>query len=127
MSIKYEVILEKENYALILRGSQMKEYAIVNGLNKTTGKWNWTCDYYMFGNGADYDKTEALFLALDNFKRLTESNYIPRYRLEELATLFKDGLIEDDKESAMEYFNEVCEMTDTEKDFFEIETESEEE
>lgn len=48
-------------------------------------------------------------------------NYIPRIRLEELATLFKDGLIEDDKESAMEYFNEVCEMSEEEKSFFGIE------
>lgn len=47
-------------------------------------------------------------------------NYIPRTRLEELATLFKDGLISDDRESAMEYFNEVCEMTEEEKSFFGI-------
>lgn len=51
-------------------------------------------------------------------------NYIPRTRPEELATLFKDGLIEDDKESAMEYFNEVCEMTDEEKEWFGIEEDS---
>lgn len=45
---------------------------------------------------------------------------IPRARLEELATLLKDGLLEDDKESAQEYFDEVCEMTDTEKEWFGI-------
>ena len=49
---------------------------------------------------------------------------ISRSRLEELATLFKDGLISDDRESAMEYFNEVCEMTDEEKEFFGIEKDS---
>lgn len=49
---------------------------------------------------------------------------ISRNRLEELATLFKDGLIFDDRESAMEYFNEVCEMTDEEKEWFGIEEDS---
>ena len=48
------------------------------------------------------------------------TGYIPRCRLEELATLFKDGLISGDRESAMEYFDEVCEMTEEEKEFFEI-------
>lgn len=32
--MKYEIILEKGEYALILRGSRMEEYAVVNGLNK---------------------------------------------------------------------------------------------
>ena len=48
--MKYEVILEKGEYALILRGSRMEEYAVVNGLNKETGEWCWTCCYYNFGN-----------------------------------------------------------------------------
>ena len=52
------------------------------------------------------------------------ADYIPRCRLSELATLFKDGLISDDRESAMEYFNEVCEMTDEEKEWFGIEEDS---
>lgn len=47
-------------------------------------------------------------------------------RLCELATKFKDGLIEDDRESALEYFREECEMTEGEKEWFGI-TESEEE
>lgn len=46
-------------------------------------------------------------------------------RLTELATLFKDGLIEDDRESAMEYFKETCEMTEQEMEFFGIEREVE--
>lgn len=125
--MKYEVILEKGDYALILRGSRMEEYAVVNGLNKERGDWAWTCCYYNFSEFAPIDKAEALFLALDYFRMRTETNYIPRCRLEELATQFKDGLIEDDEESAMEYFDEVCEMTDEEKEFFGIETESEDE
>ena len=41
-------------------------------------------------------------------------------RLTELATLFKDGLIEDDEESAIDYFNIYCEMDESEKEFFGI-------
>ena len=123
--MKYEVILEKGEYALILRGSRMEEYAVVNGLNKERGDWAWTCCYYNFGNYTQIDKAKALFLALDYFRMRTETDYIPRCRLEELTTLFKDGLIEDDKEQALIYFNEICEMESHEKGFFGIEMESE--
>ena len=55
----------------------------------------------------------------------TEKDYIPRVRLEELTTKFKDGLIEDDEESAMGYFEYECELTEEEKEWLGI-TESEE-
>ena len=125
--MKYEVILEKGEYALILRGSRMKEYAVVNGLNKETGEWGWTCCYYCFyceGVQAPCTQAEALALCVDYLRMRTETDYIPRCRLEELATLFKDGLISNDRESAMEYFDEVCEMSEEEKSFFEIEEDS---
>ena len=50
--------------------------------------------------------------------RCTNKNYIHRYRLEELATKFKDGLLEDDSESAMEYFIDECEMEENELEYF---------
>lgn len=80
--------------------------------------------YYVFLN--DKEKLAALNKATEKLFEKVNKNYISRTRLEELATLFKDGLIEDDRESAMEYFDEVCEMTDEEKKYFGIE-ESEEE
>lgn len=52
--------------------------------------------------------------AIHEFKNHT----ISRMRLEELATLFKDGLMEDDPEEAMRYFTEECQMTDKELEFF---------
>ena len=70
-------------------------------------------------------KAYFLSAALENFRVKTEENYISRARLEELATKFKDGLIEDDRESAMEYFDYECEMTEEEKEWLGI-TESEE-
>ena len=122
--VRYDLIMESGEYALILRGNKMKEYAVVNGLNKETGEWGWTCCYYCFyceGVQAPCTQAKALALCVDYLRMRTETDYIPRCRLEELATLFKDGLISDDRESAMEYFDEVCEMSEEEKSFFEIE------
>lgn len=122
--MKYEVIMESGNYALILRGSRMEEYAVVNGLDKAKGEWAWTYVYYNFGEFSPISKAEALAKAVDAFRYKTEEEYIPRCRLEELATLFKDGLISDDRESALEYFDEICEMSEEEKSFFGIEEDS---
>lgn len=63
----------------------------------------------------------------DRNQLLVERKYGLTYdRMSELATQFKDGLIEDDEEQAMIYFDETCEMTDKEKEYFGI-MESEEE
>ena len=57
---------------------------------------------------------------MELFRVKTEEDYLSRARLEELAGMFKDGLIEDDYDSAMEYFSENCEMTEEEKIYFGI-------
>lgn len=119
--MNYKIILEKSGYALILRNKNLNEIAVVANLDKINGIWGHTVDYM------DYEgrnKAHALSIMLDLFRYKTEKEYISRCRLEELATLFKDGLISDDRESAIEYFNEVCEITDEEKSFFEIEEDS---
>lgn len=122
--MNYKLIIEGENYALILRGSKMEEYAVVAGLNKDKGCWDWTCAYYNFGSYSQLTQAQALEKAVDYFRMRTEKNYIPRTRLEELATFFKDGLISDDRQSALEYFDEYCEMTEEEKEWFGIEENS---
>lgn len=124
MRIDYEVLAEKGNIALIKLGKTNLEYMVVRGLVPRQERTY---------NGADWDTTidywscniDGLQCAIECFRNKTENDYITRYRLEELATLFKDGLIEDDKESAIEYFDEVCEMTDEEKEFFGIDEEDE--
>ena len=63
--MKYEVIMESGNYALILRGSRMEEYAVVNGLDKAKGEWAWTYVYYNFGEFSPISKAEALAKAVD--------------------------------------------------------------
>lgn len=119
--MKYEVIMESGDYALILRGSRMEEYAVVNRLDKVKGSWAWTCCSVNFGSFAPCNQAQALASCVDYFRSKTEKDFIPRNRLEELATLFKDGLISDDRDSALEYFDECCEMSEEEKSFFGIE------
>lgn len=41
-------------------------------------------------------------------------------RLSEIATFLKDGLMEDDTESAIEYMKETCELTEEEAEYFGI-------
>ena len=125
--MEYKVLFEKGDYALVKRGSEMTQYAVVYGLDNVNKCWGCTVGYTDFGKYSSLTEIEALQYMIDLFRMRTETDYIPRCRLEELATQFKDGLIEDDEESALIYFDEVCEMSESEKEFFGIETESEEE
>ena len=122
--MKYNIILRNGRYALL----EMKtQYVVVCGFDKTQSEGSqWSQGYYYtHWNTSEIVKQRMLSAALEYYITLTETDYIPRCRLEELATQFKDGLIEDDEEQALIYFDEVCEMTESEKEFFGIETESE--
>ena len=121
--MKYNIILRNGRYALLEMETQ---YVVACGFDETNQQWAQGY-YYTHWNTSEIVKQRMLSAALECYRNLTETDYITRCRLEELATLFKDGLIEDDEESAMEYFDEVCEMSDEEKEFFGIETESEDE
>lgn len=124
--MKYNIILRNGRYALI---EKENEYVVACGFDETQEEGSqWTQGYYYtHWNTSEIVKQRMLSAALEYYRTLTETDYISRCRLEELATQFKDGLIEDDEYEAMEYFDEVCEMTESEKEFFGIETESEEE
>ena len=130
--MKYEVIMEKNGYALIKRGIDLEEYAVVSRLNRETESWAYTCVYYNFSPFSNLTQAEALALSTDYFCYKTQNNYIPRYRLEELATKFKDRISEDALEFALtdddykEFFLDECEMKPHELEFFGIEMESEE-
>ena len=124
--MKHEVIIEKDEYALIKRGVRMDEYAVVNGLDKVKENWAWTVCYISFGKYSPCTEAQALSYVLEVFRSKTETNYIPRFRLEELATKFKDRISEDALEFALtdddykEFFTDECEMTDSELYFFGI-------
>ena len=113
--MEYRVLLRKEDCALLEANMQ---YIVACGYDETKPKgqqWNYGL-YFMYHN----TKENALYKAIETFRERTEDNYILRNRLEKLAMLFKNGLIEDDKESAMEYFNGACEMIEEEKEWFGI-------
>ena len=125
--MEYNIILRNGRYALLEMETQ---YVVACGFDETLPEGSqWSQGYYYshWNTSEAVVRQRMLSAALEYYRTLTETDYIPRCRLEELATLFKDGLIEDDEESAMEYFDEVCEMSESEKEFFGIETESEEE
>lgn len=113
--MKWIEILRKDDYAL-LQSESDTQYAVVSGYDPTqpeNQQWSHGTYFTYFQNNPK--KMLYLQSAYDCFMEKVNADYIPRCRLEELTTLFKDGLISDDRESAMEYFDEVCEMTEEEK------------
>ena len=124
--MKYNIILRNGRYALLEMETQ---YVVACGFDETLPEnQQWSQGYYYtHWNDSEIVKQRMLSAALDYYRILTETNYIPRCRLEELATKFKDGLLETDKDFAMEYFDSECEMEDYEKEFFGIESETESE
>lgn len=121
--MKYTLIEEKGSYALILRGERMTQYAVVSGLDKGTGSWDWTCCYYDFGKPFELSKAEALFMALDYYLARTNDKHISWARMGEIATLLKDGLIEDGGEDAYQYMAGVVELSDTEVEYLGLDME----
>ena len=121
--MKYTLIDEKGQYALILRGGSMTQYAVVCGLDKEAGSWDWTCCYYDFGRFSELTKAEALFKALDYYLMRTNENHISWARMSEIATLLKDGLIEDSVEEAYRYMAHAAELSDTEAAYFGLDME----
>ena len=121
--MKYTLIEEKGQYALILRGENMTQYAVVSGLDKGTESWDWTCCYYDFGKFSELTKSEALFKALDYYLMRTNEKHISWARMSEIATVLKDGLIEDGEEEAYHYMADVVELSDTEAEYLGLDME----
>ena len=118
--MKYEVLFEKDRYALILRGEKMCEYAVVKDLDNANRDWAYTVSYCGFGPLWGNSQAEALNECLNAFMYFTEKDYISRNRFIELATRFKDNLIFADPEAAVECFDEDCDLSEEEKEFFGI-------
>lgn len=114
----YEIIAQKKEYALIKMEST-EEYKIVSDIC-ADGSWAYTVCSWMYGK---YGREEYLVMqnAIDSFRYKTENDYIPRSRLEELATQWKDTLLEEcnmTEEEQYEYFMNECAMDDAELEFF---------
>ncbi len=87
---------------------------MVNGLDRDKGEWNYTCSYYGVGKYSKLLEEETLFKALDDFRARTDRDYISHERLLEVATLMKDGLLEDDADEAYEYMHSTVELSENE-------------
>lgn len=119
--MKWIEILRKDDYAL-LQSESDTQYVVASCYDdkaKEDSQW----DHGIYVMYHDHDsKAEALSKALELFRSRTETKYITRFRLEELATKFKDGLfwayLGDNEYN--DFFTKDCEMTDYEMDFFEI-------
>lgn len=107
---------ERDNYLYLV----MAQYIGENEYKKGTYAV-WTCfnTETQSMNYGHYDMN--LQNALDLFNGKDNDKVISYDRLSELATKFKDGLELDDKEEALKYFTEKCEMTDKELEYFGIE------
>lgn len=113
--MKYNVMFFDKNKQVALLETD-ECYIVANGFKGKDKPWA-NGNYYTF---FDSNKCTALTKALDFYNLKVNDTYIAYDRLVELCTKFKDGLMEDDKESAMEYINDACYMTEDEKDFFGI-------
>ena len=110
--MKWNEIIKRNNVAL-LQNETDTSFVVAIGYDPEAAEDNqWNHGHYYTYTGTD--KVEKLSNALEIFRIITDEKYIPRCRMEELLTLFKDGLVEDDPESANEYFEEICELSPAE-------------
>lgn len=110
----YRIILQKNDCALI----ETRENYIVALRFDDTKKWGEKWGYGNYFSFSESSKSEALSKALDYFRGSVERDYISRNRLEIIATMLANKLVGDDKEDAIDYFSNVCLMSDEEKVYF---------
>lgn len=118
-----EILRSKDGNYAVLQDEKDTQFVVASGYNPDAAedqKWGHG-SYFIYWNNKE-NKAEMLMNAIDLFRYRTEKNYIPRSRLEELATKFKDGLYSYTftEEGDDYFFDEECGMTDYEKEFFGI-------
>ena len=130
--MKWIEILRKGNIALLQNKSDT-QFVVAFNYDPTKSEDNqWSHGHY-FEYWKPERKPRRLYDAVDAFRSRTEENYISHYRLEELATKFKERIAEDAMDFAMsddeflEFFTDECEMKEKEMDFFGIPNRNDEE
>lgn len=121
--MKWIEILRKDNYAL-LQSESDTQYVVACGYNPDAPEnqqWD-SGRYFTYCNNANA-KAKCLVNVIDYFQWNTEENYIPRRRMEELATNFKDKMVElaiDCNMSDTDFEDELEEfdLEDYEREFF---------
>lgn len=130
--MKWMEILRKGNIALLQNESDT-QFVVAFDYDPTEIEDNqWSHGHY-FEYWTSERKPRRLYDAVDAFRSRTEENYISHYRLEELATKFKDRIAEDAIDFAIsddefrEFFEDECEMEEYEMNFFGIPNRNDEE
>lgn len=118
--MKYKLIAEKGSHALIQRGNNLQQYAVVSGLNKEAGEWDYTCTYYDYGRYSELSKEMALFKAVDDFIGRTDGKHISYGRMSMIAGGLIAGLIEAGEWEAYEYMHNILEISDEEAEYFNL-------
>ena len=122
---------KKGNVALLyLPSPKYPQYVVVRNLDRTRGMEN----NDLWDSGSYYNASiKGLQRATEEYRRKTEPNFIPRFRLEELATKFKDycyeiGEVEELEENLItEGLISIADMEDYELEFFGMEYKADEE
>lgn len=130
-----KVLKTIKDYSLIERykeSGEFFEYVVVKNLDQANGTWD-SGDYFTpctwdMSREINFSRAYDFLLyragVINRFKGELEEKLakqaISYDRLVELATLFKDGLVEDDEANAKVYFTETCQMSSAEKEFFGI-------
>jgi hypothetical protein len=115
---------------VIIEGRYLTDFVVARGykVDKETGDVSWGHGVY-FSADADSreDRLYCLMKATEYMYSTENSEYITHDRMAEIATRFKDAMIEAwmDEDDAIEYVNEDLDMTETEKEFFELNEEEE--
>lgn len=119
--MKFIKILEKDKYALILRGTNLDEYAVVYGLDEENGCWECTSrdahmgdGYWNFGKYSQLDKTKALQKAVDYFRAKTEKSIEQEMQSEQIANILVNMSLDMDYADYMEYYEQSIENLATE-------------
>ncbi len=119
--MKWNLILKNGRYSLLQNESDTQFVVASKYDPKMPENNQWDNGSY-FCYRSESEKAIALSQAVELFRFYTEEDFIPRSRLEELATNFKDGLwgsyLEDDDYT--EFFLDDCDMTESELAFFGI-------
>lgn len=114
--MKWNLILRSGKRALLQSASDT-QFAVVSGYNPDAPEdQQWDHGSYFPYWEDPNRKVQMLSNALEYFRCLTEENYIPRERLIELATRFKDCENGDD-----DLDNVLDDMEDNEIEFFGLE------
>lgn len=107
---QYSVIARQDKNGNLI---EIEPFVVAYGINKKDGEiTDWDYGHYF----------DDLFKATD-YARSKGKGYMQYPRLEEIASKAIDGLVEDDEESAYEYFANEIEMDSDEAEYFGLNTE----